>query len=81
VLATAGVGIALVGWGATHPSVLQGRGAAPPPATFAARAVVLDPTNGAVIWSTVTLPTHVVLDPVTGKTVSPITAGPSISER
>jgi hypothetical protein len=79
VLATAGVGIALVGWGATHAPIDQGRGPVPPPATFPARVVVLDPTNGAVIWSSITLPSHVVLDPANGEVVSPVTAGPSTS--
>jgi hypothetical protein len=79
VLATVGVGMVLAGWGATHAPIDQGPGPVPPPATFPARVVVLDPTNGAVIWSSVTLPTHVVLDPSTGKVVSPVTAGPSTS--
>jgi hypothetical protein len=79
VLATAGMGIVFVGWGVTHPPISQGRPPVPPPVTIPARVVVLDPTSGAVIWSSVTLPTHVVLDPSTGKVVSPVTAGPSTS--
>jgi hypothetical protein len=79
VLATAGVGIVLMGWGATHPPLSQGRQPVPPPVTFPARVVALDPTSGAVIWSSVTLPTRVVLDPFTGKVVSAVTAGPSTS--
>ena len=78
-LVTACVGIVLVGWGATHAPMLQERGAVPPPATFPAHVAVLDPTSGAVIWSGVTLQTHVVIDPATGKVVSPVTAGPSTS--
>jgi hypothetical protein len=78
-LATAVVAVALMGWGAAHPPIDQGRGPVPPPAVLPVRVVVLNPASGAVIWSSVTLPTHVVLDPATGKVVSPVTAGASTS--
>jgi hypothetical protein len=78
-LATAVVAVALMGWGATLAPTNQSRGPVTTPATIPARVVVLDPANGAVIWSSVTLPTHVVLDPATGKLVSPVTAGASTS--
>jgi hypothetical protein len=78
-LATGLLAVVLMGWGATHAPTEQGRSAAPRPAVLPVRVVVLDPANGAVVWSTVALPTHVVLDPATGKVVSPVTAGASTS--
>ncbi|HEY5383996.1 MAG TPA: hypothetical protein VIJ56_02095 [Acidimicrobiales bacterium] len=78
-LATVVVAVVLMGWGATLAPTNQSRGPVTTPATFPARVVVLDPANGAVIWSSVALPTHVVIDPATGKIVSPVTAGASTS--
>ncbi len=76
VAGTAVVAVALMGWGATRPPIDQGRSPVPPPAVLPVRVVVLDPASGAVIWSSVTMPTHVVLDPATGR---PVTAGASTS--
>ena len=48
-----------------------------PPAVLPVREVELNPATGAVIWSSVALPTQVVLDPATGSTVpSPGAAAP-----
>jgi hypothetical protein len=75
-LATGVLAIVLMGWGATHAPTDQGRSAAPRPAVLPVRVVVLNPANGAVIWSSVSVPRHVVLDPATGR---PVTAAASTS--
>jgi hypothetical protein len=75
-LATAILAIVLMGWGAAHAPIGQRRTAVPRPAVLPVRVMVLNPTNGAVIWSSVALPTRVVVDPATGKEV---TAGASTS--
>jgi hypothetical protein len=75
-LATAVLAIVLMGWGASDTPIGQGRNAAQPPAVLPVRVVVLNPASGAVIWSSMALPTHLVIDPATGKEV---TAGPSTS--
>ena len=75
-LATAVLALVSMGWGASHTPFGQGRTAVQPPARRPVRVVVLDPASGTVVWSSIALPTHVVLDPATGKEV---TAGPSTS--
>jgi hypothetical protein len=75
-LATGALAIGLMGWGATRPPIDQGRSPAPSPAVLPVRMVVLNPASGAVMWSTIALPMHVVLDPATGK---PVTAGAATS--
>ena len=69
-LTTAVVAIALMGWGASHVPTGQVRTAAQPPAVLPVRVVVLNPASGAVVWSSMALPTHLVLDPATGKHVT-----------
>jgi hypothetical protein len=68
---TAVLALALVGWGAAHG---PGPASLKQPVVLPVRVVVLDPANGAVIWSTVATPRHMVLDPATGRA---ITAGAS----
>lgn len=75
-LATGVLAIILMGWGAARPPIDQGRSPAPPPAVLPVRVVVVNPASGAVIWGTMALPMHVVLDPATGK---PVTAEASTS--
>ena len=75
---TAVVAVALLGWGAAHGPSGRGHPSGRPPVVLPVRAVVLDPVNGAVIWSTVAMPGSVVLDPSTGQV---ITAGASTSAR
>lgn len=42
-----------------------------PPAVIPVRVVELNPATGAVIWSSFAFPTHIVLDPATGRTIPP----------
>jgi hypothetical protein len=58
-------------------SLAMPRATAPP--VIPVRVVVLNPASGAVTWSSVPLPTHLVLDPATGRVVSPVRAGASTS--
>ena len=76
ILATTVMAIALTGWGATLPPIDRERGLVPRPAVLPVRVVALDPASGAVVWSSITVATHVVVDPATGR---PVTAGASTS--
>ena len=75
-LATAVLAIVLMGWGSAHAPIGQRRTAVRRPAVLPVRVAALNPANGAVIWSSVALPTRVVLDPATG---TDVTAGASTS--
>ena len=75
---TAVLAVALVGWGAAHGPGDRVHRSVQPPVVLPVRVVVLDPANGAVIWSTVAMPRNMVLDPATGKVM---TAGASTSAR
>jgi hypothetical protein len=73
---TAALALALVGWGAAHNPGGRRHSPMQQPVVLPVRVIVLDPANGAVIWSTVAMPRHMVLDPATGRAV---TAGASTS--
>jgi hypothetical protein len=73
--------VLLMGWGAAHAGVVQppGAGTGPgghAPAVIPVRVAVLDPSTGAVIWSSVALPRRIVaprrivLNPATGSVTS-----------
>ena len=67
---TAVLAIALAGWGAVHGPSGRVHPSVQPPLVLPVRAVVLDPVNGAVIWSSVAMPRNVVLDPATGNVLT-----------
>ena len=69
-LGTGVLAIVLMGWGAVRAPNGQGRTAVRPPAVLPVRVVVLNPASGAVTWSSIAVPTHLVLDPATGKDVT-----------
>ena len=75
---TAVLAIALVGWGAAHGQSGRGHPFMKQPVVLPVRAVVLDPANGAVIWSTVAMPKNMVLVPANGRAIK---AGVSTSAR
>jgi hypothetical protein len=77
VLTTAVGAIVLMGWGTALCPTGQARGpVAMSPAVITVHEAVLNPATGAVIWSTGISPTRVVVDPLSGVTVSP--AAPSL---